>query len=70
MLATGTISGETDEEHGCLMELAKKGGVSLAGAEKRVFFEDGDEVVMTAVAGKGVGFGDCAGRIVGAKDSH
>lgn len=52
------------------MELAKKGGVSLAGAEKRVFFEDGDEVVMTAVAGKGVGFGDCAGRIVGAKDSH
>lgn len=35
--------------------------------EERGFLEDGDVVVMTGGTG-GVGFGECAGRVVRAKD--
>jgi fumarylacetoacetase len=67
LLATGTISGSTIESHGCLMEVAAKGGVRLMGAKgevgRRIFLEDGDTVALTATAGKGVGFGDCVGTI-------
>lgn len=71
LLATGTISGETRESHGCLLELVKKGGVSVqgkGGEEKRVFFEDGDTVSISAVAGPGVGFGECVGRVLSARE--
>ena len=68
LLATGTISGETKESHGCLMELASKGGVKVATSdgttEQRIFFQDGDTVCLTAVAGPGVGFGECIGKIL------
>jgi len=70
LIATGTISGNTRDSRGCLLELAKTGGVEVKGAngemEKRVFLEDGDVVILSASAGKGVGFGECVGRVLAA----
>jgi fumarylacetoacetase len=71
LLATGTISGNTKESRGCLMELASAGGVEIKGPNgkimKRVFLEDGDIVALSAVADPGVGFGECVGRVLPAK---
>ncbi|KAH8679515.1 hypothetical protein BGZ60DRAFT_553877 [Tricladium varicosporioides] len=67
VLATGTISGTTSESHGCLLEMAAKGGITIIakdGEEKRRFLLDGDTVTLSAFAGKGVGFGECTGTIL------
>lgn len=69
LLATGTISGETHESHGCLLELTKGGqeDFSIAGGLKRVFLEDGDGVRLSAFCGDGVGFGECFGQVLPAR---
>ncbi|KAK4547337.1 hypothetical protein LTR36_000993 [Oleoguttula mirabilis] len=69
LLGSGTISGESKAEKGCLLEQTENGKVDieLEGGEKRRFLEDGDTVTMTGVCGgeEGafVGFGECSGRI-------
>jgi fumarylacetoacetase len=72
LLATGTISGPTLESHGCLLELSPKGGAQIktadGGNERRMFLKDGDTVSLSASAGSGVGFGECVGTILKAKD--
>jgi fumarylacetoacetase len=71
LLATGTISGDAIGSNGCLLEMAAKGGVEVKSGngqvEKRVFFDDGDTVCLSAYAGKGVGFGDCVGTVLPAR---
>jgi hypothetical protein len=67
LLTTGTISGTTPESHRCLLETAAKGGVTAVTKgreEKRKFLLDGDTVTLSAVAGKGVGLGECIGVIL------
>lgn len=70
ILATGTVSGSSVESHGCLMELTVIGGVDIKNAsgqdEKRMWLADGDAVRLTGLAGPGVGFGDCFGKILAA----
>ncbi len=69
LLGSGTISGNTPESRGCLLELTKRGAepLVLANGETRTFLEDGDEVMLTAfVGGHGaprIGFGTCTGRV-------
>jgi fumarylacetoacetase len=65
VLATGTISGSTEDSHGCLLELTKGGGKPfiLNNGEERMFLKDGDSIRLTATAGDGVGFGECFGAI-------
>lgn len=63
LLATGTISGSGDGEHGCLLEEMRQGTVP-----KRGYLQDGEVVRMTAFAGKGVGFGACVGQLLPALD--
>jgi fumarylacetoacetase len=65
VLATGTVSGKNDGEHGCLLELTKGGKVefTLSGGQKRTYLRDGDGVRITGYAGNGVGFGECVGLI-------
>lgn len=63
LLATGTISGVEDNEHGCLLEMTlvrKKIGKALS-SEDVVWLEDGDETKFTGYCGDGVGFGECTG---------
>lgn len=69
LLASGTISGAGEREQGCLMELSRNGEVPLLlkDGSTRTFLEDGDTVVMTAVAKKGdirVGFGEVSGTVM------
>lgn len=72
LVASGTVSGDLDYEHGCLLEMTKNGRVATKlsdGSELR-YLEDGDEVVYTGVVGsgeEGVGFGDIVGVIQPAK---
>ncbi|BBD99503.1 fumarylacetoacetase [Sphingobium amiense] len=71
LLGTGTISGETQESCGSLIEMSRGGKtpVTLPGGETRSFLEDGDEVTLSARARAdgfvSIGFGPCCGRIAG-----
>jgi fumarylacetoacetase len=66
LLASGTISGETPDSYGSLLELAWRGAkpLSLPNGERRSFLQDGDRVTLTGWAqgdGYRVGFGEATG---------
>jgi len=68
LLASGTVSGDTKESRGSLLELTWRGTepLELASGETRTFLEDGDEVIMRAWCEKDglrVGFGECRGTV-------
>ena len=68
LIASGTVSGEKEHEHGCLLELTKNGKnpSRLSDGSELRYLEDGDEVKYTAVVGDGsagVGFGECVGVV-------
>jgi fumarylacetoacetase len=69
LLATGTVSGPTDESRACLAEITERGTKSfqLPHGETRTFLEDDDEVIFTARAARdgfvSIGFGECRGRV-------
>lgn len=69
LLASGTISGPTEESRGCMLELTWRGQnpLKLANGEVRKWLEDGDVVSINGwCQGNGyrVGFGDVRGRVV------
>src|SRR5438552_15630212 len=71
LLASGTISGPTEESRGCMLELTWRGQnpLKLPDAQTRKWLEDGDTLWITGwCQGEGyrVGFGEVSGRIVGA----
>ncbi|KAL6705857.1 hypothetical protein ACN47E_006317 [Coniothyrium glycines] len=68
LVASGTVSGDEDHEHGCLLELTKNGKVPsiLTDKSELRYLADGDEFVYTGTVGdgsNGVGFGACVGVI-------
>ena len=70
LLASGTISGDTEDSYGSLLEITWRGTKPLAlpGGETRTFLEDGDRVVLSGVAERGgrrVGFGEVEATVVG-----
>src|SRR6266481_548359 len=69
LLASGTISGATEESRGCMLELTWRGANSLKlpNGETRKWLEDGDELTITGWCqgdGYRVGFGEVSGRIL------
>lgn len=70
LLASGTVSGPSREEMGCLLELTRRGAepIELPTGEVRKFLADGDEVIMRGQIGtsgqRRIGFGDCRGVIL------
>ena len=70
LLASGTVSGNTDDARGCLLELTWRGTkpVALPTGEERKFLEDGDEIIMKgsleAPGRPTIGFGECRGTIL------
>ncbi|MFL6545325.1 MAG: fumarylacetoacetase, partial [Candidatus Udaeobacter sp.] len=69
-LASGTISGPTDESRGCMLELTWRGAnpLKLPNGETRKWLEDGDTLAMSGWCqgdGYRVGFGEVSGRIIG-----
>ena len=73
LLGSGTVSGETKSERGCLLELSWRGTepVKLFNGEERRFLEDGDEVILRAHAerpgARRIGFGECRGLVLPAR---
>ncbi|OKL56245.1 Fumarylacetoacetase [Talaromyces atroroseus] len=70
LLGSGTISGKEPKTQGSLLEHTNGGKEPITlsdGTTKRIFLEDGDEVILRAVAGDVdgayVGFGECIGSI-------
>ncbi|MCH8153107.1 MAG: fumarylacetoacetase [Planctomycetes bacterium] len=70
LLASGTVSGQTEDSRGCLMERTWRGQnpIRLPDGSDRKFLQDGDEVIIRAYCHKDgaarVGFGDCCGVIL------
>ena len=72
LLASGTISGDTKESRGSMLEITWRGTepVKLPNGEERKFINDGDTVIMSAYcegAGYKIGFGEVSGKILPAK---
>jgi fumarylacetoacetase len=68
LLASGTISGETPDSFGSMLELSWKGTktISLGGNEVRKFLQDGDEVIIRGfcTGEYRIGFGECRGKVI------
>jgi fumarylacetoacetase len=69
LLASGTISGATEESRGCMLELTWRGANSLKlpNGETRKWLEDGDRLTITGSCqgdGYQVGFGEVLGRVL------
>lgn len=72
LLASGTISGDTKDSRGSMLEITWRGAepIKLPNGEERKFINDGDTVIMSAYCeGEGyrVGFGEVSGKILPAK---
>jgi fumarylacetoacetase len=71
LLASGTVSGASPNERGCLLELSWNGSapLTLADGSTRSFLADGDEVSITATApgpeGATIGLGEVRGQVRG-----
>jgi len=76
LLASGTVSGLTEDSRGCLLELTWRGTkpIALPSGEQRGFLEDGDEVTIHGwCAREGyrrIGFGECTGVVTPATASE
>ncbi|MEY2537772.1 MAG: fumarylacetoacetase [Verrucomicrobiota bacterium] len=69
LLASGTISGPTEESRGCMLELTWRGAnpLTLPGGETRKWLEDNDTLSITGWSqgdGYRIGFGEVAGCIM------
>lgn len=72
LLASGTISGPTEESRGCMLELTWRGAnpLKLPSGETRKWLEDGDRLTITGYCqgdGYRVGFGEVTGTILADK---
>ncbi len=69
LIASGTVSGPEKSNRGCLLELTWKGSdpLTLPGDVRRLFLEDGDEVILkgycTTEGFARIGLGTCRGVI-------
>jgi fumarylacetoacetase len=72
LLASGTVSGETRDERGCLLELSWRGAepIALPTGETRTFLQDGDEIIMRGYCERSgaarIGFGENRGVVLSA----
>ncbi|XP_067642838.1 fumarylacetoacetase [Eurosta solidaginis] len=69
LMASGTISGETEDSYGSMLELSWRGSktINLNGGGTRKFLQDGDEVIIRGHCqrdGVRIGFGECAGKVL------
>nr|MBS0037397.1 fumarylacetoacetase [Saprospiraceae bacterium] len=73
MCASGTISGKSPDSYGSMLELSWKGtkSIPMPDGTERKFLKDGDRVVLRGYGihkGVRIGFGDCAGKILPARE--
>ncbi len=75
LLASGTISGQTPDSYGSLLELAWRGErpLTLTSGETRAFLADGDRLTLTGWCqgdGYRVGFGEVTGIVEKSRSYH
>ena len=69
LLGSGTVSGETKDTRGCLLELTGRGRepLTLPNGEERRFLQDGDEIILRGYAERAgarrIGLGECRGTV-------
>ena len=69
LIASGTVSGASEDSRGCLLERTWRGAqpFALPGGEERRFLEDGDEVILRGRCERegfvAIGFGECRGVV-------
>lgn len=69
LVASGTVSGPSDQSRACFAELNEGGRkeLELPGGEHRMWLGDGDEIVLRGRARRAgfvsIGFGECSGRV-------
>jgi fumarylacetoacetase len=78
LIASGTVSGPTNDSRGCLLELTWDGTspdgkpkprkpIQLPTGETRTFLADGDTVIFKGVCERDgwrkIGFGECRGKV-------
>ncbi|XP_018054468.1 PREDICTED: fumarylacetoacetase-like [Atta colombica] len=73
LMGSGTISGNTSDSYGSMLELCWKGThtIALKDGTTRKFLQDGDEIIIHGYcAGDGykVGFGTCTGKLLPANN--
>lgn len=73
LLASGTISGETEDSYGSMLELCWRGSktISLKNGGERKFLQDNDEVNIRGFCQRDnirIGFGNCSGVILPANE--
>ena len=73
LLGSGTVSGDTPESRGCMMERTWRGSepFTLPNGETRAFLADGDSVTIRgwcAHDGRRIGFGECTGTVLPVRD--
>ncbi len=70
LIASGTVSGSTQESRGCMLERTQRGKhpLVLPNGEQRSFLEDGDEITMRGWSERfgfrRIGFGECVGVVI------
>lgn len=69
MIGSGTVSGEIKGSYGTMLELtwAGKEPITLKDGSERIFFEDGDRVILRGYCENStvkIGFGKCTGKIL------
>ena len=70
LIASGTVSGPEKENRGCLLEQTWKGSepLNLPNGERRLFLQDGDEVILTGYCQRPgfahIGLGECRGVVL------
>jgi fumarylacetoacetase len=74
VIGSGTISGESEGSFGSLLEITRRGQtpLRLPTSERRIFLEDGDEVIFRGFCERAgfaqIGFGTCVGTISPARE--
>ncbi len=69
MMASGTISGPTEDSYGSMLELTWRGAkpISLKDGSERKFIEDGDSLIMRGYCQNGqvrIGFGEVRAKVL------
>lgn len=70
LVATGTVSGASEDARGCLAEISLRGGeeIRLPDGTTRKMLEDGDTLILrgraVATGFVSIGFGECSGTVI------
>ena len=73
MMASGTISGPTEDSYGSMLEISWRGSkpVPMPDGSERKFIQDGDRVILRGFCEKDglrIGFGESAGQVMPARE--